>query len=331
MNKKITWIVLVVGVIALSSYVASRVYTPAVPEMVKIGIARWVNNPLQEQNIVAFKQALAFAGYTEGKNVRYLEPTASNADKALHRQTVESFVKENVDLIYSLTTPGTLIAKETTNKIPIVFSVVTYPVEAGVIKSLQNSGNNLVGTRNWVSAEEQIALMREFVPTVQAIGFVHRKGEGSSTFQLQEFSKIATSLGFTVVPIQPTILVEIRPAMEKVRGQIDVLYSACDTLIQGQQGEDTVIAYAKEEGLPDFACIETGVRKGSLAGSVADFFQMGQLAGEKAALILKGASPSSLETNTVARPFIYINQKTADALGITISQSLISRAHEIIK
>ncbi len=331
MNKKIIWIVLVVGIVALGIYVATRVYTPVPQKVFTIGIARWVNNPLHDKNIEAAKKALALAGYKDGENVRYLEPAPSNADKVLHRSAIENFVKENVDLIFSVTTGGTLIVKEVTSTIPIVFSAVTHPVETGIVMSLQNSGNNLVGTRNWVLAEEQVAFMLELVPTMRSIGFVHRKNEANSINQLREFLRISTPLGITVVPIESATLAEIRPALVMARSQIQALYSACDSLIQGQQGDDIVIAYALEERLPDFACVESGVLKGSLAGIVADFAQTGQLAGEKAALILDGASPSSLETNTVARPFIYINQKTADALGITISQSLVSRAYEIIK
>ncbi len=331
MNKKIIWIVLVAGIVALGVYVVSRVSTPAPQKVFTVGIARWVDNPHQDQNIEAFKKGLALGGYKEGENVRFLEPASAIGDKALHKLTMENLVKENPDLIYSPTTIGTMIVKGLTTTIPIVFSIVIYPVEVGMIKSLQNSGNNLVGARNWVPAEDQIALIKELVPTMTSLGFVHRKDEPNSTFQLAEFTKILTPMGIKVVPIQPALLAEILPAMKKVRGQIDSLYGSCDSLVQGQQGEDIIIAYAKEERLPDFACVSSGVRKGGLAGMVADYEVQGQLAGEKAALILDGASPSSLETNTVARPFIYINQKTADALGITISQSLISRAHEIIK
>ncbi len=329
-RKKIAWILFILGIVALGGYVTSRVYTPGEPVMVKIGIARWVNNPLHEKNIEAFKQVLVSAGYKEGENIRYFEPEASNADSVLHRRTIDGFVKENVDLIYSVTTGGTLVVKSVTSTIPVVFSAVTHPVETGIIKSLQNSGNNLVGSRNWISAEEQVAFMRELVPSLKSIGFVHRKGESNSVAQSEEFLRILAPLGIKIIEIDPGSLAEIRPAMEKVRGQIDALYSACDSLIQGQQGDDIVIAYAKEERIPDFACAESGVRKGSLMGITADFSENGRLSGGKVLLILEGLTPQSLETTSVARPFIYINKTTADRLGITLSQSLITATYKII-
>ncbi len=330
-RKKIAWIVLILGVTALGVYLASRVYTPGTPEMIKIGIARWVNSPSFIKNEEEFKKALALAGYKEGENIRYIVPEAVGADKVLHRIVIENFVKENVDLIYSQSTPGTIIAKSVTDTIPIVFSIVLYPVETGIVKSVQNSGNNLVGSRTWVSPAEQIALMLELVPGMRSLGFVHRKDEPNSTVQLQEFTKIATPLGVTVVPIQPKILAEILPAMQEVRGQIGALYTSCDTLMNDPLGEGKVITYGKEENIPVFSCAESGIRTGSLAGVVADFSEIGKLAGEKAALILEGATPQSLETSSVARPFIYINKTTADRLGITIPQGLSARAREIIK
>ncbi|TSC76793.1 MAG: ABC-type uncharacterized transport system, periplasmic component [Parcubacteria group bacterium Gr01-1014_29] len=330
-RRKTAVIVFILGLLGLGAFMFTRFYAPTGTETIKIGIARWVENPLHERNIEGFKDALKNAGFVEGQNVVYIMPPASNVDAQKHKQLVQSLVDQKVQLIYSLTTPGTLVAKSTTTKIPIVFSIVTYPVETGVINSLQNSRNNLVGTRNWVPVEEQLAVFLELAPTVKSIGFVHRKDEPNSTIQFNEMKRVAATRGIVVIEIAPSRLEEITTLLEASRAQIDSIYSACDTLIQAEQGEDTVITFAKKYKLPDFACIETGIRKGSLVGTVADFAEIGKLAGEKAALILQGATPQSLETNTVARPFIYINETTARALGITIPQTLLTRAKEIIK
>ncbi|MFQ5796252.1 MAG: ABC transporter substrate-binding protein [Candidatus Bipolaricaulia bacterium] len=312
--------------IAIGVWFLTRPTGPLEP--VTIGVTRWVTNEEYDKNISAFKEALAAAGFIEGKNITYIiENPELDAEK--QKQIIRSFVEKQVDLIYSLTTPGTLIAKELAPKIPIVFSVVTYPVEAGVIASLHNSQNNLVGTRNWVDIEDQLAAFREVAPEVKVIGFVHRQGEPNSTIQYHEFKAAAADAGIEVIEITPATVEGLQAALDEVKGRVDALYSACDTLVQGG-GEEIVIVFAKTSKLPDFTCNKSGVLKGSLVGTVADFSQIGKLAGEKAAKILRGTSPASLETNTVARPFIYINQKTADDLGITIPPDLFIRAKEVI-
>ena len=81
--------------------------------------------------------------------------------KSKHQEIIQRFIDEKVDLIFTQTTSGTLIAKEMTQDIPIVFSVVTYPVEAGIIDDLSNSKNNLVGTRNYISIQTQFDFFTE--------------------------------------------------------------------------------------------------------------------------------------------------------------------------
>jgi len=297
---------------------------------IEIGISRWVplGNEAYDQNIQGFKDALTQAGYEEGKDVVY-DLQVADADRDTQRAIAQSFKDRGVALIYSQTTPGTLILKEEITDIPIVFSIVTYPVEAGLINSLKNSGNNLVGTRNWVPIGDQMALFRAIVPRVSAIGFAHRAGEPNSTIQLGEMRQAALPLGIRVVEIAGGDLSELTQKLESVQG-VDSIFSACDTLVQGE-AEELIIAYAHRNKLPSFSCNSTGPFNGDLVGVVADFYQIGRLAGEKAVLILEGATPSSLSTDTVARPFVYVNQKTADFLGITIPQNILAEAKEVIK
>lgn len=323
--------ILATGALVLSAVVVTKFYTPSKQQATKIGIARWVAGPLQEANIAGFTEALETAGYKNGKNIIFVSPPASSADSELHKKHLQSLLDQDVALIFSLTTPGTLLAREMTSTVPIVFSIVTYPVESGLIDSARSSKNNLVGSTNWVSVQDQLAVFLELAPKVKRIGFVHRKDEPNSVIQLQEMRVAAAEKEIGVIDIAVTNLEELPQALEQTRPGIDALYSACDTLVQAEKGEDIIIAFIQKYQLPDFTCLETGVRKGSLIGSVADLTEIGRLAGEKAALILEGATPESLETSGVSRSFIYINQNRADELGISISQSLQLKAKEIIR
>lgn len=322
-------VVLILTVVA--TVFGLRFLQPTDQKNVTIGIARWIDNPEQNKNIESFKKTLTNSGFVEGKNIVYLIPEASGANREKHQATIKFFIDKRVNLIYSLTTPGTLIAKEQTSSIPIVFSIVTYPKEAGIVVSLQNSGSNLVGTRNWVPATDQIAVFLEIAPKTKSIGFIHRRDEPNSTIQFQEFQEAAKPLDIKVIEIAPKVISDLTNALESAINNVDSLYSACDTLVQAEQGEDTIIAFAKNNKIPDFTCNESGVIKGSLIGTVADFEEIGKLAGEKASVILKGASPTSLETNTVARPYIYVNKNTASNLGIEIPQNISLKAKKIIK
>jgi putative tryptophan/tyrosine transport system substrate-binding protein len=295
-----------------------------------IGVSRWVpfGNSAYDDNIQGFKDALEQAGYREGVDVVYDVRSANSVVDEQHA-IAQSFKDQGVALIYSLTTPGTTILQEEIRDIPIVFSVVTYPVETGIVASLNRSENNLVGTRNWVSVETHLSTFRELVPSLNTIGFVHRKGETNSAIQLEEMRNAGATMGIDVVEIAGKDVPELTTALEESEGMIDSIFSACDTLVQGQ-AEQMIIAYARTHNLPSYSCNNSGPKNGDLLGTVADLYQIGGLAGTKAAHILEGATPSSLETDTALRPYLYINQKTADALGITIPQEMYTRAKEIL-
>ncbi|MCA9364249.1 DUF3068 domain-containing protein [Candidatus Kaiserbacteria bacterium] len=320
-------VLLLGAVLVINTATVLSAQEPVTP--ISIGISRWVpyGNTGYDDNIQGFKDALTLAGYHEGEDVIYTTLTA-NADAEQQQEVARQFLIDNVDMVYSLTTPGTDILKESIRNRPIIFSVVTYPVEAGIVTSLVHSGTNLVGTRNWVSIDTQLNVFREIVPRTTTIGFVHRTGEFNSEIQIEEMRSVAAQYDIAVVEVAGRNVAELSDALAAMPQSVDAIYSACDTLVQGE-AEEVIIAYAQEHALPSFSCNDTGPAKGDLVGTVADMYQIGRRAGEQAVLVLEGVSPSSLETSTVARPFIYINARTAAALGITIPQDILTRAKEI--
>lgn len=331
-RRRIATIILIAGVafVIMSALYTTRTQQDTT-ERVTIGVAWWVDGTLFSENLRGFKDALAIAGFQDGVEVLYLQGSPSQADAEKHRNLIRSYVDQEVDLIFSLTTPGTLIAKEEVSTIPIVFSVVTYPQKAGIVESLRSSNNNLVGTRNWISSVDQLGTFRQIVPAAETIGFLHRKGEPNSVIQFNEMRDHAELFGIDVVDITPSSREEIQPFLKNAltEDNVDSLYLACDTLIQTPGSEEIIIEFAKTYTLPSFSCGKTGVEKGLLVGTVADFYEIGRLAGEKAALILNGATPSSLETSALSRPLIYINLDRAEELGLVVPQNILTKAEEV--
>jgi putative ABC transport system substrate-binding protein len=297
--------------------------------MLKIGIARWNSDLTYGDNVEGFKEGLAEMGYVEGENVKFIIKTPES-DLKIQRQIIESFVAAKVDLIYSLTTPGTLVAKDVTIKIPIVFSIVTYPVESGVIESLEGSNNNLVGTRNYITVERQYDQFEKIYAGTKILAFVHRKGEANSDAQYLEIKALLKEKGIEVIDIGAVDLKDMRAQLESVIEGVDSMFLACDTLIN-VGGDEIAIEISKKYKKPCFACLKGSIAKGALVGNVADFHAIGKLSGIKAGLILKGADPSSLLTESPAEDYVIINTKTAKELGIKIPQYVLDDAQEIVK
>ena len=254
-----------------------------------------------------------------------LEVADASAEK--EKAIAQKFLEMDVDLIFSQTTPGTKILSEAITDIPIVFSIVTYPIEAGIIESNQSSGNNLVGTRNWIPASDHIDNFLRLVPDITSIGFVHRSGEANSRIQLKEFEDTSAAYGISVIEIDGANLPELTNALEEAPA-VDSIFSACDTLVQGE-AEETIIAYAKERRTPSFSCNPSGPKKGDVVALTANFYRIGELSGERAALILQGVSTTALTTDTINLPDLSINKSSADFFGIQIPQEMLINATEI--
>jgi len=297
-------------------------------QLIKIGIAAWVTNKEYTRNIQGFKDGLAKKGFIEGENVMFFIETAE-IDDTKQRKIIQSFIDRDVDLIYSLTTPGTLIAKEMVADKPIVFSIVTYPVEAGVINALENSGNNLVGTRNYVSVEQHYSQFEKLCPTVKKIAIIHRKGEPNSKIQTREFSQLLAPKSIEVVEIAAVDIKDLRLQLKQVIDDVDAIIATCDTLVQGG-GEEIIIDFSLLYKKPSYTCNKDGVLKGALIGNIADFYTIGELSGNKAALILQGANPSSLLTESPAEGYLLVNTKTAKELRIKFPQYVLDQAQEIV-
>lgn len=293
-----------------------------------VGIAQWISNQEYTENVKGFKDGLAEQGYIEGENVLFIIENPE-ADKDRQREIMRFFIEKDVDLVYSLTTPGTLIAKEMIKDKPIVFSIVTFPVEAGVIDSLESSGNNLVGTRNYVSVERQYNQFEKVFPNIKKLAFNHKRGEPNSVIQYNKMKEFLDEKGVEVIDVAATDLEDLRNQLNDVINDVDSLYSACDTLIQ-EGGEEIVIDFSLIYKKPSFTCNKDGVLKGALIGNIADFYTIGRMSGNKAGLIFKGANPYSLLTESPGEDYLIINTKTAPEIGIEIPQYILDDAEEVI-
>jgi len=213
--------------------------------------------------------------------------------------------------------------------IPIVFSVVTYPVEAGLINDLEESGNNIVGTRNYISIENQFDFFGK-IYQIKKIGFIHRENELNSIIQMNESVEYGNRHGIEIIDISATSLENLENKINENISNVDALYQACDSLVQSG-GEEIAIRIATENNKPTFSCNLDGVRGGALAGKVANFSDIGKESGLMAHRILEGSDIRNMKTEGPKKAYSIINLKTAESLGIEISKELEYSVREVVR
>lgn len=279
----------------------------------QIGIAPWTG---YEENIAGFKQAMEKAGFKEGQNVHY---TLKKSDGNKQKQKQIAQELSSSDLVYSLTTPGTSIIKETLSETtPIVFSIVTYPADAGLIESFEYSGNNLVGTSNYVPIPSYVDLLTTLLPETKTVAIFHRKGEPNSKIQASNVIRLMAAKGIKVIDLEPRTVAEMKQMAEDVSDKVDVFMTTTDTLCQGG-GEAALLPISLSKKIPILSSNKTQIEQGSTFGPVADFYTLGKMAGEMAAQILSNnRKPAQLESRLMEPPLILLHKKNAQLLGIEV-------------
>ncbi|PIN74048.1 hypothetical protein COV20_02980 [Candidatus Woesearchaeota archaeon CG10_big_fil_rev_8_21_14_0_10_45_16] len=293
-----------------------------------IGISPWSSSPDNQQNIQGFKKALADQGFMENIDLYYIEQNAQ-ADIERQLDIAENFQEQEVDLIYSLSTQGTLIMKAILKDTPLVFSSVPFPVETSLIGSLEQSGNNLVGTRNYVPAVRQFRHFLKILPEMRSLAFVSRVGSVSSFFQKEEFKLFLEDKNIDLIAVEAVDTVDLKEALASVIDKVDAVYTPCDALIQ-EGGDKIVVDLATQAGKPVFSCSREVVDKGGLLSVTADQESIGYQAGLHAAKILKGARPTDLPTRSSTEDDVIINQVTARKLNLEIPGLLLAATDEVI-
>jgi len=280
-----------------------------------IGLAVWSGYP---ECVQGFKDALANKGLNAGKNLTYLQGEVG-ANKSLQAQVAQQFSAKNVDLVFSLTTPGTTIMKNImADTTPIVFSIVTYPADSGLIESFEYSGNNLVGTSNYVPLSHSIKLLLAVRPETKTVAIFHREGEPNSKIQTANLYRFFKKKKIKVIDVEANSILDLTSKALALVSQADAFITTTDTLMQSG-GEQALIKLSLAHKIPILSSNKKGIEQGSTFGVVADFYQLGNIAGNMAAnILLNKVLPEALQSKLQQPPTYLFNKHSMQQLGITV-------------
>ncbi|OUS12248.1 hypothetical protein A9Q89_06610 [Gammaproteobacteria bacterium 53_120_T64] len=284
-----------------------------------IGISVWSGYP---ENVRGFKQALADAGIEEGRDLTYLYRNAGG-ERGAQQKIAEEFRDAKVDMVYSLTTPGTVAIKALLPKAtPLVFSIVTYPADSGLIESFDYSGNNLVGTSNYVPLHHYVDLLKKFLPGAKSVAIFHRQGEPNSKIQTINLIRLFKRAGIVALDQAVQSIDDLVDMAGKLSSKVDAFVTTTDTLMQNG-GEKALVAVSLREGVPILSSNKQGIEAGSSFGPVVDFYRLGFMSGQMAARIIQeGKVPSAMASRYQEPPTVLVNLKSTIHLGIVIPETI---------
>jgi putative ABC transport system substrate-binding protein len=282
----------------------------------------------------AFLQGLRDLGYVEGRNVVMEYRDAEGRSERLPALAAE-LVALKVDVIVAVATPNALAAKQATKTIPVVFTALADPVTSGLVTSLARPGGNITGV-SFLAPEQvgkRLERLKEAVPGVSRVAVLWQPGDVPETTAknlLKEAEVAARALGVRLQFVEargPTDFDRAFSDMTRARaGALSVLTSAMffnerRRLVDLSAKHRLPAGYPWREGADAGGLISYGP-------NVADLYRRTAFYVDK---ILKGATPGDLAVEQPTKFELVINLKTAKALGLTIPQSLLQRADQVIE
>ena len=283
----------------------------------KVGITQIVAHPALDSAREGFKDAFKESGL----KVTFDEKNA-NGEIATANMIANNFVTEKVDLIYARATSTAQSAAQATNKLPVVFSAITDPEAAGLIKE------NVTGISDRVNVKQQLELLLKLDSKIKKVGVIYNSSEQNSKVQVDDLKKAASELGITIVEKSVTQVSEIPQASETLVKSSDALYLPTDNLVASVVNLITEKAIAAKKIA--FGAESAHVKGGALITQGIDYYEMGKEAGKIAVEILKnGKKPSEISFKKMNLNEIVINNKTLAAIGISLPEDIKSKEKTI--
>jgi putative ABC transport system substrate-binding protein len=282
--------------------------------------------------LAAFREGLAATGFHEGQNVAIEYRWADGQDQRLPAMAAD-LIQRRVSVIAA---PGGLAAaraaKAATKTIPVVFETGANPVEAGLVASLRQPGANVTGVTS-LSVEigpKRLELLHELVPAAKAVGVLVNPGNPNSLAALKELEPVAPKLALELEIVEAGTDADLESAFARLRerraGALVVTPDPFYNSRHGQLGTLT-LRHAMPAAFHSRDFVVSGALMG-YGGSVAESHRQ---AGIYTARILKGDQPANLPVQQVTKVELFLNLKTAKALGITVPLPLLGRADEVIE
>jgi putative tryptophan/tyrosine transport system substrate-binding protein len=322
----------IAGLGAAAWPVSAQAQQPALPIIGYLGTISNPNDRDMLSNAPAFRKGLSETGYVEGQNVA-IEYRWTEAQNDRLPAFVSDLVGRRVAVIAAMaSTAAALAAKAATQTIPIVFRIGGDPVANGLVASLNRPGGNVTGVTTLGNdlGQKRLELLRELLPAGAAVALLANPTNANAAMETKEIQTAAHLIGLRLLILHARTPSDIEAAFVSVaRPDIGGLLTTADTLFFKER--DRLVALAARQALPAIYSDRFFYEGGGLMSYGTNSTDGYRIAGVYAGRILRGEKPADLPVQQATRTELVINLKTAKGLGLTIPETLLATADEVIQ
>lgn len=301
------------GIIALLVVAGYGCSASKEAKKLNIGIIQIVEHESLNETRKGIIDGLKEKGYEDGKNVDINYQNAQGDQANL--KTIASSMAKKSDLVIAIATPSAQAIMAESPKNPIVFSVVTDPINAGLVKNLEKPEGNITGTSDKVNIAKQIDLLLSIKKNMKTIGLISNSGEANSQIQISQAKDAIKKAGLKVEEVNVSTTNDIKQAMESLANKVDGIYVPNDNTVAS--GMSVVGDIATKYKIPVVAAAKEQVDNGAIASYGINHHIIGKETAYMAVDILKNnKKPQDIPVKSFTEYELYVNKKMSKAIGI---------------
>jgi putative ABC transport system substrate-binding protein len=319
MTNNLKWLLLALITVAL-------IFPGAAPaKTFKIGVSVIVAHPALEADQKGFEKAL----YDNGVMAKYDYQNAQG-DMSNAQAIARKFKGDSPDLVHCIATPTSQAIVKVVTKIPVVYSSVTDPVDAGLVKTMGPAGGNVTGVSDAWPYERQVKLHHEMVPGAKKWGTIYNAGDANSVKSMTWARAAMKKFGLEFIEVTVSTSAEVHMAAQSLADRVDAVFIISDNTVVS--AFESLVKVCNDKNKPLFGGGTESVPRGAIAALGFDYFQVGYTAGLKAVQILKdGKSPGDIPSSLTKKLKLVVNPKAAEAQGLMLDEKFIKMADEVVK
>ena len=314
--KKLIAPVLVVGLLMTSLLTLHQLKTSK-HQKIRIGISQYITHKSLDATRKGFVEELAKQGYVDGEEIEIDYQNAQGEQRNL--KNISKQLAQKSDLVFAIATPSAQSLANTTHTTPVLFSAVTDPLAAKLVKKLDQPGGNVTGTSDQSSdaIATQVDMIKTVLPTAKTVGILYTQSEPNSVVQKDEAKKILEAKGYLVV--EKTILDSnnVKAAADSLMSEVDIVFVPTDNIISSTM--ETIKQVSLKHQVPVFGGSIEMIQVCGLYTYGTDYKALGRQSARMAIRILKGEKVAELAVESPKNLELYVNKEMAKKLGIDLS------------
>lgn len=294
----------------------------------RISVSQFVEHPALDAVLKGFQD------YMKEKKIA-VDYSIHNAqaNMATAAQIANQIMGEKPDMIVSIATPTSQACAQALKKFPhaqntpFLFTAVTDPVAAGLVKDLNHPGGNITGVSDLLPIDKHIGMVKKFFPNLKRLGVMYNAGEANSKATVAAIREEGKKLGFEVIDATASKTSEVYQAAKSLAGKADAIFVPTDNTVVS--GLESAIKVCIQSKMPLFCADVDSVARGAVAAMGFDYYKHGYQTGAMAQRIFEGADPGSTPVETQKDLQLHLNLKYAKQMGVDVPKVILKLADKI--